>query len=495
MLAYHMLASYFCHNVKGDVMAQASLKSVSAYLPLLRFDRKVARGELRWAGMGGSGKGRRAVAGWDEDALTMAVEAARMAFSESSVDSVVFASTSTPFRDRAMAGLVAEALRLDPGIAALDAAGSRRAAVTALMKALRGNGSELIAAGEKRAAAPGSAQHLNWGDGAGAALVGPGDGIARLLGSATVNADLLDVFTDAEHGLPYGAEDRFVRDQAVGDIYVPAIRAALAEAGVAAGDIALAVVPEPVDGIYKAVAKACGLKAENVCPEIAAQAGELGAAMPLFGLALALERAEIGQKLLLAGFGNGADVLVLEVTGKSAGGAGDMLRRGAVLSSYSRFLHLTGALALDWGPRSEVNQKVSASTLLRHGRDMHGFVGGRDAGGNVQFPKTPIPVRPDAQGPEAYEDVALADVPAKVVSITADRLNFTPDPPFHFGLVQFDNGARVAMEHCDIEGASPEVGDAVRMRFRIKAIDRQRHFRTYFWKAAPVARPEIPQEG
>jgi hydroxymethylglutaryl-CoA synthase len=46
-------------------------------------------------------------------------------------------------------------------------------------------------------------------------------------------------------------------------------------------------------------------------------------------------------------------------------------------------------------------------------------------------------------------------VPAKVVSITADRLNFTPDPPFHFGLVQFDNGARVAMEHCDVEGRSP----------------------------------------
>src|SRR5690606_35511800 len=143
---------------------------------------------------------------------------------------------------------------------ALDAAGSRRAAVTALMKALRGGGAELVAAGEKRAAAPGSSQHLNWGDGAGAALVGPGDGIARLMGAATVNADLVDTFTEAQHGLPYGAEDRFVRDQAGAEIYVPAVRAALAEAGVAAGDIALAVVPEPVDGIFRAVAKACGLK-------------------------------------------------------------------------------------------------------------------------------------------------------------------------------------------------------------------------------------------
>lgn len=475
-------------------MAQASLKSVTGYLPLLRFDRKVAKGELRWSGLGGSGRGRRSVAGWDEDALTMAVEAARALRIDASVDSVVFASTSSPFSDRSMAGLVIEALRLNPTVSAFDVANSRRAAVTALLKALNGGATELVTAGEKRSTTPGGGQHLNWGDGAGAALVGPGDGIATLLGSATINADLLDVFTDTDHHLPYGAEERFVRDEAVQKIYAPAVKAALTKAGVAAGDIAIAVAPEPVAGVYAALAKLSGLKAENVSQEIAAQAGDLGAAMPLFGLALALERAEPGQKLLLAGFGNGADVLVLQVTGRGGATASEALRRGSVLSSYSRFLNLTGAMALDWGPRSEVNQKVTASTLLRHGRDMHGFVGGRDAKGNVQFPKTPIPVRPDAKGPEPYEDVALSEVPAKVVSITADRLNFTPDPPFYFGLVQFENGARVAMEHCDVEGRTPEVGDPVRMRFRIKAMDRQRHFRTYFWKAAPAERPELPRE-
>jgi 3-hydroxy-3-methylglutaryl CoA synthase/uncharacterized OB-fold protein len=475
-------------------MAHATLKAVSGYLPLLRFDRKVARAELKWSGLGGSGRGRRSVAGWDEDALTMAVEAGRTLIADTKVDGVVFASTSSPFTDRSMAGLVIEALRLDRGVSAQDVGNSRRAAVAALLKALKAGAAELVVAGEKRAATPGSSQHLNWGDGASAALVGPGDGIARLLGCATINADLLDVFTEADHSLPYGAEDRFVRDEAVQEVYIPAVKAALDKAGVAAGDIAIAAVPEPVDGIYKAVAKVCGLKAENVCAEISAQAGDLGAAMPLFGLALALERVQPGQKLLLAGFGNGADVLILEVTGKAGATASEALSRGAAFASYSRLLNLTGGIALDWGPRSEVNQKVAASTLLRHGRDMHGFIGGRDAKGNVQFPKTPIPVRPDAEGPEAYEDVPLADVVAKVVSMTADRLNFTPDPPFYFGLVQFENGARVAMEHCDIEGRAPEVGDPVRMRFRIKAMDRQRHFRTYFWKAAPIERPELPKE-
>lgn len=476
-------------------MTGTSLKSVAGYLPLLRFDRRAARDALHWSGLGGSGRGRRAVAGWDEDPVTMAVEAARGALADDPPEAVVFASTSAPFTDRSQAGIVVDALHLPPALMTQDVAGSRRAAVTALLRALRGGEAALVTAAEKRPAAPGSAQHLGWGDGAAAALTGKGPGLACLLGAATLHADLLDINTTAERGLPYPAEDRFVRDEAVARVYVPAIRAALEDAGLGGGDIALAVVPEPVPGTWRAVAKVLGLTAPNLSEEIAAQAGDLGAAMPLFGLALALDRAGPGARILLAGFGNGADVLVLEATGKGDGGATQALAQGAVLDNYARFLNLTGMLSLDWGPRAEVNQKVSASTLLRHGRDMHGFVGGRDRGGNAQFPKTPIPVRPDATGPEDYDDIVLRDVPAQVASITADRLNFTPDPPFHFGLIQFENGARVTMEHCDTEGRSPEVGDPVRMRFRIKAMDRQRRFRSYFWKAAPITRPELAAEG
>ena len=80
---------------------------------------------------------------------------------------------------------------------------------------------------------------------------------------------------------------------------------------------------------------------------------------------------------------------------------------------------------------------------------------------------------------------------ARIVSVTADRLNFTPDPPFWFGLAQFDIGARVMMEFTDADPRGFSVGDRVRMRLRIKSRDRRRGFRTYFWKAAPVERPAL----
>ena len=43
------------------------------------------------------------------------------------------------------------------------------------------------------------------------------------------------------------------------------------------------------------------------------------------------------------------------------------------------------------------------------------------------------------------------------------------------------------MDFTDIDPEALEVGQAMRMMFRIKDIDSQRGFRRYFWKAAPAA--------
>ena len=122
---------------------------------------------------------------------------------------------------------------------------------------------------------------------------------------------------------------------------------------------------------------------------------------------------------------------------------------------------------------------------------MIGFIGGKDSLGNVQFPKSAYPVNPALHAPEKLADVRLADLTARVVSVTADRLNFSPDPPFNFGLVQFENGARVLMELVNSPAGGFAVGDSVRMRLRIKSQNDRLGFRTYFWKAAPIGRPQL----
>jgi 3-hydroxy-3-methylglutaryl CoA synthase/uncharacterized OB-fold protein len=474
-------------------MADRFVKSIGGYLPLLRLSRASAVSALKWSGLSGLRDGRRAVAGWDEDALTMAVEAGRIALSDSAPPSgVIFASTSAHFFERPQAPLMAAALGLSEDLRSNDCAGSRRCGVSALLQALDGRGDWLVAVGEKRPTKAGSATQLAYGDGAAACLVSD-EGSARLLAARGFTRDFVDVYASREHPTPYVAEERFVRDVAITEIVAPVVSRLLREAGVDAASIGYVAFNEPASGIYKTLAGQVGLKAANLGSELAAAAGDLGAAHSLFAFAMALERAKVGEKILLIGFGSGCDAALFEKCADTPGAASAnvALRRGRHFTDYIRFASLSSTIDLDWGVRSEFEQKTAATVLGRYGGDMMGFIAGRDSRGNVQFPKSPIPVSPEASGPESLDDVRLADGAARIVSITADRLNYTPDPPFLFGLTQFENGARVMMEFTEADAGDLAVGDAVTMRFRIKSIDRRRGFRTYFWKAAPIERPQL----
>ncbi|HLY58179.1 MAG TPA: OB-fold domain-containing protein, partial [Stellaceae bacterium] len=221
--------------------------------------------------------------------------------------------------------------------------------------------------------------------------------------------------------------------------------------------------------------------------------GFAGAAHGLLMLVHALETAKPGDVIALASFGNGCDAILVEAlpgieAARPAFGVAGSLARGKPTEDYPRFLASTGELNVDWGMRAEFGNKYALTVEYRTGHDNLAFLGGRDkATGVVQFPKTPISVAPGAKGMAEYEDVPLADVPAKVVSFTADWLTYYPNPPFYFGLVQFENGARMLMEFVDVPEGALKVDVPLGMVFRVKEIDSVRGYRHYFWKATPQA--------
>jgi 3-hydroxy-3-methylglutaryl CoA synthase len=57
----------------------AGISAYGAYIPRLRLQRSAIAAAHQWSdpSFKGKGKGERAIANWDEDAITMAVEAAR----------------------------------------------------------------------------------------------------------------------------------------------------------------------------------------------------------------------------------------------------------------------------------------------------------------------------------------------------------------------------------------------------------------------------------
>jgi len=468
-----------------------------AYLPRLRLSRKAIAEANGWfnPALRSQGKGERTMCNWDEDVVTMAVEAARDALTgrdRSSIAAIRFASTTFPFLDRLHAGIAAEALTLKQEVSAQDVAASQRAATTALAAALAGSEQTLIVAAERRRARSASPIEMTSGDGAAAILVGEGEAVAELLASASRTADFVDHYRSPDMPFDYQWEERWIRDAGYNEIVPPTIRQCLEKAGRKGSQVTHFCMPAVLPRVAAAMAKAAGMPEGAVRDNFHAVCGEAGVAHPLLMLVGALEAARPGELVLLVGFGQGADALLFEVTDaikkqpKRLGLAGHLARRKEE-TNYAKFLAFNDAINLERGMRAEADKLTPLSALWRNRETVTSFMGGRCAKcGTLQFPRTNICVNPNCNAMHTQEPHPFADEIGRINSYTADRLTYSPDPPACYGMIQFEAGGRVMIDFTDVDAGELAVGQRMRMMFRIKDIDAQRGFRRYFWKAAPA---------
>ncbi|MBA2919522.1 3-hydroxy-3-methylglutaryl CoA synthase [Sphingomonas sp. MAH-20] len=478
-------------------MNETGILAFGAYIPRRRLQRAAVHAANTWfaPGLAGLARGERAIANWDEDSITMAVEAARdclTGFDRAGVEGLTLASTTLPFADRLNAGAVKEALNLSDDIAASDATGSLRAGTSALIQALDSGRTRLVAAADLRKARAASEAELTYGDAAAAVLVGQGEPIARVLHTYSGTVDFVDHFRQSDQPYDYGWEARWIRDEGYTKLLGGAIAAALGGAGLNGDAIRHAAIPVTAKGVAEGLAKKAGIGADAVLDPLGATVGDSGAAHPLLLLCAALERARPGERILVAGFGQGTDVLLLEATDTlprlvSRKGVRGHLADRQQDSNYMRFLFHRGVLDMERGMRAEMDQKQPGTTLYRNRKAVLGLVGGRDVKtGTVQFPKSEIGVNPNDRSTGRQEDHPLAESRARIVTYTADRLTYSPDPPTYYGTIDFDGGGRMVAEFAEVTAEDVEVGAEMRMVFRIKAKDESRHFTKYFWKAVPV---------
>ncbi|NKB48235.1 MAG: 3-hydroxy-3-methylglutaryl CoA synthase [Alphaproteobacteria bacterium] len=469
------------------------------YIPRLRLQRATVVAANQWAnpGIAALAKGERAMANWDEDAVTLAVEAARdclAGIDREAIGQISFASTSLPFTDRQNAGIVAAALSLPAAISALDVTGSQRAGTSALIAALSAtNGAgHLCVVADKRQARPGSTQELTYGVGAAAVTVGAGKVIADFIGHHSITEDFVDHYRAEGRRFDYYWEERWIRQEGHLKLIPAAISGLLEKTGVAADAIDRLIVPVMSRGAGPGIAKATGIPAEAVADNLQANCGDTGVAHPLVMLVAALEAAKPGERILVAGFGQGADALLFETTDALAdyparrGVAGSREQRREE-TNYIKYLTFNGLLDMERGMRAEQDKQTALTTLHRNRDMLLGFIGGRCTKcGTLQIPKTRICVNPNCGEHNSQVDEPFAEKPARVMSWTADQLAYSIDPPAHYGMVQFEGGGRLMVDFTDVDPDAVEVDMAIRMVFRIKDVDEARGFVRYFWKAAPA---------
>ncbi|RJF86482.1 hydroxymethylglutaryl-CoA synthase family protein [Oleomonas cavernae] len=474
------------------------------YIPRLRLDRRAVAEANAWyaPNLSGKARGSRAMANWDEDSLTMAVAAARdclgTAEDRGHVAAVFLASCTLPFTERLNAGVLCEALTLAPATDALEFGGSQRAGLSALIQGLvraRADGGKVLVIGaDNRKAQAASGQELDYGDGAGALLVGGDKVLASFLGAGTVTVDFVDHFRQAGRETDYAWEERWIRDEGISKLVPQAVAAALAQAGVAAGDVDHFIFPSSFKKMDEQVANRCGIPTEAVVDALLDRIGDTGTGHALLLLAHVLESAKPGQVIVAAQFGSGAQAVVFRVTEEIASfrpakGVSAWLARGVAERNYTKFLSFKGQLALERGMRGEQDRKTALTTAYRHRAAILGLVGGRcQETGRVHFPPSRF-----AHGQGQGQPLQDTQVPYKmaerqgtVLSWSAEYLSFHRAPPHTYGQVDFDGGGRILMEFTDVAKGDIEAGTKVEMVFRIKDIDDLRGYTRYFWKAVPV---------
>ena len=145
-------------------MSNFGLIAYGSYLPFQAISRQSIFDQIGWiqGGLKAYAKGKRSYADWDEDAVTLAVAAARQLLKtadNTQVQQLSFASTTAPFLDRSNAGIVAAALDLADHTHCYDSSGSQRAALAGtILRAHRHRGGSARHAGRRRLS-PGVAEH------------------------------------------------------------------------------------------------------------------------------------------------------------------------------------------------------------------------------------------------------------------------------------------------------------------------------------------------
>ncbi len=110
--------------------------------------------------------------------------------------------------------------------------------------------------------------------------------------------------------------------------------------------------------------------------------GVAGVAHPILLLTEALEKAKTGDLILLTGFGQGTDAVLLRATDALAGkrpetGFSGALARRREDANYNRFLSFNNLVDREVGKRGELDKQSYLAAMYRRKDLLTGFIGGK----------------------------------------------------------------------------------------------------------------------
>jgi hydroxymethylglutaryl-CoA synthase len=460
------------------------LVGYGTYIPAFRLSR---------AGMAG-GRGNRAIAAYDEDTTSLAVEAGRRALSATPgcrPTRLAFATTLPAYADRTNATAVHAALGLAPSAAAYDMIGAVRStlgAMRAICDGVRPGAPALLVAADIRTGLPGSADERDGGDGA-AALLFASDGpcVAEVLAHSVATEEIFDRWRVPGEIASKVWEERF-GETALVPLARDALSDALKTADLRIDDVDRVIVTGTNARAIATVRRDVG-DSDKVTDDRMQQLGNSGAAHPWILLADVLERSAPGELIMLLVLADGAECIVFRA-GELAGAFVPTQRVDAQIDglavSHEDAMVWRGILRRE-PPRRPDPDRPAAPPTLRNAAWKFAFVGGRCMScGTRHLPAERVCLR--CGRVDVMEPEPLAGLQGRIVTFAVDHLAFSVAPPVVVAVVDFDGGGRLQCEVTDVDPTAVAVGDRVELTFR-RLYTTADGVHDYFWKVRPARTP------
>ncbi|OPY79375.1 MAG: hypothetical protein A4E65_01875 [Syntrophorhabdus sp. PtaU1.Bin153] len=470
------------------------ITSLGAYIPTYRLNKEEI-GRM-WKAKGGAGE--KAIAGYDEDAVTMAVTAAvDCAKKGKTANGLYFATTSAPYKEKQSAAIIAAAIDLDKTCRTAEFANSLRAGTSAMMAAMdtvaSGSAEEvMVVASDCRIGAPKGRFEQLLGDGAAAFMIGSKDLIATIEGTYSITSDFTDVWRMQEDTFPQAAEARFVVEAG----YVPTMKEAvsglLTKYSLTPADFSKIVFPATDAREHADMAKALGFDKSHVQDPLFSQIGNTGAAAAMIMLVAAIEEANPGDRILFANYGDGCDAFIFRVVKGVLGFTMKDRMAEKVSIDYGTYLAWRGLVPTEppaFPPRADPSfaarwRERSSVTTLK------GFKCRKCGTPQIHTIAQGVRICIACQTKDEFDIYNFADKPAKLFTYAVDILQPTKNPPGVNGVIDFDGGGRLVCELTDCNIDKVKVGMPLEMTFR--KMSQSKGTVNYFWKAKPILGANSP---
>ncbi len=477
------------------------ITAYGAYIPWHRLSKQLAA--KTWNGF--AGPGERSVAYYDEDSITMAVAAAQdclAGLDEKKVDGLFFATTTSPYKEKLGAALIAMPLDLRREIRTADVTGSLRAGASALAMAADAvaagsAGSILVTAADMRLGAPNGPIEQQLGDGAAALLVGKDNVVAEIQAAYSISDELAGNWRADSDTFVRSWEDRMVLDTGWSVEVPAALIGLMKKCGLGPDKFTKLVLDFPSDARrLPAAAAAAGFQPAQIqdAGPVMSGIGLTGCALAPMMLVAALESAKPGDRIMYACGHNGADAFALQVTDNikklpPRRGLSKHIESRQSMGNYVDYLRWREIVPQEAGKRPD-KQHIKLSAIWRERKQLLGLYGvkcrkcGTPQYDNGSLMTTPIRVCMKCQARDDFEDYRFRDKKATVFSFTQDNLASVVDPPASVVVVDFEGGGRGMFDLTDRDPAKVEIGMPVEMTFRKLQFDRG--LTNYFWKCRPL---------